>query len=97
MGYNLDNRSQCGSEFEKAMIKYIRKILKCIPKLKYIHIFFIFRASELDFLRVVKPWIYPNIMFSLYLKLKGDSNVFNNLYKLPLKVCFKLKFKELKM
>ncbi|XP_027840519.2 cytochrome P450 4C1-like [Aphis gossypii] len=64
MGYNLDNQSQCGSEFEKAMI----------------------RASELDFLRVVKPWLYPNIMFSLYLKLKGDSNVFNNLYKLPLKM-----------
>ncbi|XP_026817199.1 cytochrome P450 4C1-like [Rhopalosiphum maidis] len=64
MGYNLDNQSQHGSEFEKAMIK----------------------ASELDSLRIKSPWLYSNFMFKLYLKLKGHSNVFNTLYKLPLKM-----------
>ncbi|XP_029344467.1 cytochrome P450 4C1 isoform X2 [Acyrthosiphon pisum] len=64
MGYNLDSHSQCGSEFEKAMIK----------------------ASELDSIRIYKPWLFPNIFFSLFLRLQGQSNVFKTLKKLPLKM-----------
>ncbi|XP_022166735.1 cytochrome P450 4C1-like [Myzus persicae] len=44
------------------------------------------KASELDSLRMKSPWLYLNFMFKLYLKLKGHSDVFNTLYKLPLKM-----------
>ncbi|XP_022166734.1 cytochrome P450 4C1-like isoform X2 [Myzus persicae] len=44
------------------------------------------KASELDSIRVSKPWLYPSIIFSLYLKLKGHSDVFDTMLKLPLEM-----------
>jgi cytochrome P450 family 4 len=51
-----------------------------------IQFWIIFRASELDAMRIYKPWLYPDIIFTFYRKLKGLQNIYKTLDKLPNKV-----------
>lgn len=44
---------------------------------------FICRASELDSMRIYKPWLYPDIIFSIYGRLTGLHKVYKTLHKLP--------------
>ncbi|KAF0752653.1 cytochrome P450 4C1-like isoform X1, partial [Aphis craccivora] len=41
------------------------------------------KSSELDSLRIYKPWLYPDILFSVYRKLIGQQNIYKTLHKLP--------------
>ncbi|XP_022176867.1 cytochrome P450 4C1-like [Myzus persicae] len=43
-------------------------------------------TSELDSIRAFKPWLYPEIMFSMYLKLTGQKKVFETVKQFPLQV-----------
>ncbi|XP_025419157.1 cytochrome P450 4C1-like isoform X2 [Sipha flava] len=40
-------------------------------------------VSELDFMRTYKPWLYPDIIFTIYRKCKGLQNIYKDLHKLP--------------
>jgi len=44
---------------------------------------FDFRASELDSMRIYKPWLHPDVIFSIYGKLTGLNKVYKTLHKLP--------------
>uniref|UniRef100_A0A2S2Q055 Cytochrome p450 n=1 Tax=Sipha flava TaxID=143950 RepID=A0A2S2Q055_9HEMI len=46
----------------------------------------ILKASELDVMRIFKPWLHPNIIFTIYRKLTGLQNIYKTLNKLPNKV-----------
>lgn len=46
-----------------------------------------FRATDLDATRIYKPYLYPEIFFSMYLKLTGQQNIFDTVKQLPLQVC----------
>jgi cytochrome P450 family 4 len=43
-------------------------------------------ASEVDSMRIYKPWLYPEIVFSMYLKLNGHQKVFETVKQFPLQV-----------
>ncbi|XP_015378113.1 PREDICTED: cytochrome P450 4C1-like [Diuraphis noxia] len=44
------------------------------------------KVSELDAMRIYKPWLHPDIVFSMYLKLTGQEKVFETVNKFPLQV-----------
>ncbi|XP_022175938.1 cytochrome P450 4C1-like [Myzus persicae] len=46
----------------------------------------IVRATDLLAKRIYKPWLYPEIVFSMYLKLTGQQKVFETVKKFPLQV-----------
>ncbi|XP_022175937.1 cytochrome P450 4C1-like [Myzus persicae] len=48
-------------------------------------------GSELDALRIYKPWLYPEFAFSMYLRLKGHQKVFETVKKFPLQIIKKKK------
>ncbi|XP_050423133.1 cytochrome P450 4C1-like [Adelges cooleyi] len=41
------------------------------------------KASELDSMRIYKPWLYPDFIFNIYGKLTGLHDVYKTLHKLP--------------
>eukprot|EP00102_Acyrthosiphon_pisum_P012638 XP_008181891.1 PREDICTED: cytochrome P450 4V2-like [Acyrthosiphon pisum] len=41
-------------------------------------------ASEVAAMRIYKPWLYPEMVFSMYLKLTGHQRVFETVKKFPL-------------
>ncbi|XP_060876038.1 cytochrome P450 4C1-like isoform X2 [Metopolophium dirhodum] len=43
-------------------------------------------ASEVVTMRIYKPWLYPEIVFSMYLKLTGHQKIFETVKKFPLQV-----------
>ncbi|XP_060860449.1 cytochrome P450 4C1-like [Metopolophium dirhodum] len=43
-------------------------------------------TTELEGMRIYKPWLYPEIVFSMYLKLTGQQRVFETVRKFPLQV-----------
>ncbi|KAF0760023.1 cytochrome P450 4C1-like [Aphis craccivora] len=49
------------------------------------------KASELDSMRIYKPWLYPDIIFSMYGKLTGLHKVYKTLHKLPNQVIKEMK------
>ncbi|KAE9541566.1 hypothetical protein AGLY_003557 [Aphis glycines] len=49
------------------------------------------KIMELDTLRVYKPWLYPDIIFSIYRRLMGLQNVYKTLHKLPNQVIREMK------
>ncbi|VVC43515.1 Cytochrome P450, E-class, group I,Cytochrome P450,Cytochrome P450, conserved site [Cinara cedri] len=49
------------------------------------------KASELDSMRIYKPWLYPDIIFSIYVKLTGLHNIYKTLHKLPIQVISEMK------
>ncbi|XP_050054619.1 cytochrome P450 4C1-like isoform X2 [Aphis gossypii] len=49
------------------------------------------KVSELDSYRVLKPWLYPDITFSIYRKLIGLQNIYKTLHKLPNQVIREMK------
>ncbi|CAH1715439.1 unnamed protein product [Aphis gossypii] len=49
------------------------------------------KIMELDTLRVYKPWLYPDIIFSIYRRLMGLQNVYKKLHKLPNQVIREMK------
>ncbi|XP_001951034.3 cytochrome P450 4C1 [Acyrthosiphon pisum] len=49
------------------------------------------KASELDSMRIYKPWLHPDIIFSIYGKLTGLHNVYKTLHKLPNQVIKEMK------
>jgi len=38
-------------------------------------------------MRIYKPWLYPESVFSMYLKLTGHQRVFETVKQFPLQVC----------
>ena len=38
-------------------------------------------------MRIYKPWLYPEIVFSMYLKLTGHQSLIDTVKKFPLQVC----------
>ncbi|KAL4123116.1 hypothetical protein QTP88_015346 [Uroleucon formosanum] len=46
----------------------------------------ILQALDLDAMRIYKPWLYPEIVFSMYLKLTGQQRVFETVHKFSLQV-----------
>lgn len=44
------------------------------------------RALELTGTRVYKPWYYIDFTFSIYLRLIGQQNIYENIKELPNKV-----------
>uniref|UniRef100_A0A2S2R2L3 Cytochrome p450 n=1 Tax=Sipha flava TaxID=143950 RepID=A0A2S2R2L3_9HEMI len=51
------------------------------------------KASELDAMRIYKPWLYPDIIFSLYTRITGKHKVYKALHKLPNQVIKEMKIK----
>lgn len=49
------------------------------------------KASELDAMRIYKPWLYPDFIFSIYGKITGLHKVYETLHKLPNQVIRKQK------
>ncbi|KAF0750338.1 cytochrome P450 4C1-like [Aphis craccivora] len=41
------------------------------------------KVSELDSMRIYKPWLYPDVIFSIYRKFMGLQNIYKMLHKLP--------------
>jgi len=39
-------------------------------------------------MRIYKPWLYPEILFSMYLKLTGHQKVFETVETFSSQVCF---------
>ncbi|CAI6360436.1 unnamed protein product [Macrosiphum euphorbiae] len=48
-------------------------------------------GSEVAAMRIYKPWLYPEIVFSMYLKLTGHQRVIDTVKKFPLQVIKKKK------
>ncbi|CAI6359143.1 unnamed protein product [Macrosiphum euphorbiae] len=46
----------------------------------------IIKVSELDAMRIYKPWLYPEIVFSMYLKLTGQQRILETMIQFPLQV-----------
>lgn len=46
----------------------------------------LYRMSEIDAMRIYKPWLYPEIIFSLYVKLTGQQKILETLIRFPLQV-----------
>ncbi|XP_015378114.1 PREDICTED: cytochrome P450 4C1-like [Diuraphis noxia] len=46
----------------------------------------IIKGSELDAMRIYKPWLYPDVVFTMNLKLTGQEKFFETAKKFPLKV-----------
>lgn len=42
---------------------------------------------QLNGIRISKPWLYPEIMFSMYLKLIGKEKIYETVQKFPSQVC----------
>ncbi|XP_025415552.1 cytochrome P450 4C1-like isoform X2 [Sipha flava] len=40
-------------------------------------------VSELNVMRIYKPWLYPDIIFRIYRKCIGMQNIYKDLHKLP--------------
>nr|DAD54391.1 TPA_exp: cytochrome P450 enzyme 8 [Aphis glycines] len=49
------------------------------------------KVSKLDSLRIYKPWLYPDIIFSIYRKIMGLHNVYKTFHKLPNQVIREMK------
>ncbi|XP_050538613.1 cytochrome P450 4C1-like [Daktulosphaira vitifoliae] len=41
------------------------------------------KASELDSMRIYKPWLYPDFVFYIYGKITGLHQIYKTLHKLP--------------
>lgn len=48
----------------------------------------IFRAIQLVAVRAYSPWLYPEIIYSIYCKFTGCDSVFKQSHTLPVYVCF---------
>ncbi|KAF0760019.1 Uncharacterized protein FWK35_00004731, partial [Aphis craccivora] len=48
-------------------------------------------SSELDCFRFLRPWFYPDIIFSIYKKLMGLQIIYKKLHKLPNQVIREMK------
>nr|UMO80440.1 cytochrome P450 CYP380C40 [Myzus persicae] len=46
----------------------------------------IVRATDLCAMRIYKPWLYPEFVYSMYLKFTGQHRVFETVKKFPLQV-----------
>ncbi|CAH1715441.1 unnamed protein product [Aphis gossypii] len=49
------------------------------------------KVSKLDSLRLYKPWLYSDIIFSIYRKIMGLHNVYKTFHKLPNQVIREMK------
>ncbi|XP_060860448.1 cytochrome P450 4C1-like [Metopolophium dirhodum] len=49
-------------------------------------------GTDLDAMRIYKPWLYPEILFSMYLKLTGQQRIFETVKQFPLQLIKEKKY-----